>query len=208
MAIACALVRAPELLLMDEPTNHLDVEGILWLEKLLRMEALAYLVVSHDRYFLENVTNRIIELNRCYPTGFFDTRGNYSAFLEKKDEALRGQERYQETLANRVRREVEWLKRGPKARTRKSGARIQDAARLKGELATVTSRLATRAVRFEFNASERKTKRLLVAEQIEKRFGEPNGDRGPEPDAVARHASGHPRPQRQRQDDAPTRAGR
>ena len=91
----------------------------------------------------ENVTNRIIELNRCYPTGVFDTRGNYSVFLEKKDEALRGQERYEETLANRVRREVEWLKRGPKARTRKSGARIQDAARLQGELATVTSRLAT-----------------------------------------------------------------
>ena len=136
------------------------------------MEAQAYLVVSHDRYFLENVTNRIIEPNRYYPTGIFDTRGNYSAFLEKKDEVLRGQERYEETLANRVRREVEWLKRGPKARTRKSGARIQDAARVAGaELATVTSRLATRTVRFEFNASDRKTKRLLVAEQIGKRFG-------------------------------------
>jgi len=171
LAIACALVHEPDLLLMDEPTNHLDVEGILWLEKLLRMEALAFLVVSHDRYFLENVANRIIELNRCYPAGFFDTQGNYSDFLEKKDEALRNQERYQATLANRVRREVEWLKRGPKARTRKSGARIQDAADLKDELATVTTRLATRTVRLEFNASDRKTKRLLVAEGIEKRFG-------------------------------------
>ena len=172
LAIACALVRTPDLLLMDEPTNHLDVEGILWLEKLLRTEALAYLVVSHDRYFLENVTNRIIELNRCYATGVFDTRGNYSDFLEKKDEALRSQERYQETLANRVRREVEWLKRGPKARTRKSSARIQDAAQLQDELAAVTSRLATRTLRLEFNPSDRKTKRLLVAEQIEKRFGD------------------------------------
>jgi ABC transport system ATP-binding/permease protein len=171
LAIACALVRVPDLLLMDEPTNHLDVEGILWLEKLLRTEALAYLVVSHDRYFLENVTNRVIELNRCYATGIFDTRGNYSDFLEKKDEALRSQERYQETLANRVRREVEWLKRGPKARTRKSGARMQDAAQLQDELATVTSRLAIRTVRLEFNPSDRKTKRLLVAEQIAKRFG-------------------------------------
>ncbi len=171
LAIACALVRAPDLLLMDEPTNHLDVEGILWLEKLLRAEALAYLVVSHDRYFLENVANRIIELNRCYATGVLDTHGTYSDFLEKKDEALRGQESYRATLANRVRGELEWLKRGPKARTRKSGARIQDAALLQAELAMVTSRTATRAVRIEFNASDRKSKRLLVAERIAKRFG-------------------------------------
>ena len=171
LAIACALVGAPDLLLMDEPTNHLDVEGILWLEKLLRAEALAFLVVSHDRYFLENVTNRVIELNRCYASGVLDTRGNYSAFLEKKDEVLRGQEKYQETLANRVRREVDWLRHGPKARTRKSGARIQGAAQLQEELANVRSRAASRTVRLEFNASDRRTKRLLVAEQIAKRFG-------------------------------------
>lgn len=170
LAIACALVCAPDLLLMDEPTNHLDVEGILWLEKLLRSEALAFLVVSHDRYFLENIANRIIGLNRCYATGVLDTRGNYSAFLEKKDEALRGQEKYQETLANRVRRELEWLQHGPKARTRKSGARIHGAAQLQDELAAVTRRTVTRAVRVEFNASDRRTKRLLVAEQIAKRF--------------------------------------
>ncbi len=170
LAIACALVRAPDLLLMDEPTNHLDVEGILWLEQLLRSEPLAFLVVSHDRYFLENVANRIIELDRCYPTGVLDTRGNYSAFLEKKDETLRAQEKYQETLANRVRREIEWLRHGPKARTRKSGARIHGAARLQDELVAVTRRTATRAVRIEFNASDRRTKRLLVAEQIAKRF--------------------------------------
>src|SRR5262249_50958569 len=141
-------------------------EGILWLEKLLRTEALAYLVVSHDRYFLENVATRIIELNPCYTAGVLDTRGSYSDFLEKKDAVLQGQERYQETLANRVRREVEWLKRGPKARTRKSAARMQDAAQLREELVTVTSRMQTQSVGLEFNASERKTKRLLVATRI------------------------------------------
>jgi ABC transport system ATP-binding/permease protein len=171
LAIACALVRSPDLLLMDEPTNHLDVEGILWLEKLLRAEALAYVVISHDRYFLENVANRILELNRCYAAGVLDTRGNYTTFLAKKDELLRGEANYQETLANRVRREVEWLKRGPKARTRKSTARIQEATQLQDELAVATRRTATRAVRLGFDASERKTKQLLVAERIEKRFG-------------------------------------
>jgi len=170
LAIACALLHEPELLLMDEPTNHLDVEGILWLEKLLRAQAQAYLVVSHDRYFLENVTNRVIELNRCYASGTLDTRGNYSSFLAKKDEILQAQAAYQESLANRVRNEMEWLKRGPKARTRKSSARIDEAARLKDELAASTSRAATRAVAISFDATERKTKRLLVATGISKAF--------------------------------------
>ena len=175
LAIACALVRHPDLLLLDEPTNHLDVDGILWLERLLRSDALAYVVVSHDRRFLENVANRIIELDRRHPTGILDTRGTYADFLEKKEELLRSQEKSQDALANRVRGEIEWLRRGPKARTRKSSARIGDAARLQEELAAVASRTATRTVRLEFNASERKTKRLLVAEGIEKRFG---GERG------------------------------
>ncbi len=172
LAIAGALLREPDLLLMDEPTNHLDVEGILWLERLLRAEALAYLVVSHDRYFLENVTNRVIELNSMYASGVLDTRGNYSDFLEKKDAALHEQARYRETLENRVRNEVEWLKRGPKARTRKSGARIDEAARLQDELVRVSGRLASRAVRIDFSASGRQSKRLLVAEQISKRFAD------------------------------------
>ena len=171
LAIACALVREPDLLLLDEPTNHLDLEGILWLEKLLRADPAAFLVVSHDRYFLENVANRVIELNRMYPAGVFDVRGTYSEFLEKKDEALHEQARYQETLANRVRNELEWLKRGPKARTRKSGARIDEAGRLQEELCTLNRRLADGTVRLAFSATERKTKRLLVAAGISKTLG-------------------------------------
>ncbi|MDX2170686.1 MAG: ABC-F family ATP-binding cassette domain-containing protein [Deltaproteobacteria bacterium] len=172
LAIACALVQAPELLLMDEPTNHLDVEGILWLERLLRSDAQAYLVVSHDRYFLENVATRIIELNPCYASGVLDHRGRYSEFLEKKDEVLRGQESYRDSLANRVRREIEWLQRGAKARTRKSSARIEAAAALQVEHASVAARTAARSAQLEFTASERRTKRLLVAEGLAARVGE------------------------------------
>src|SRR5262249_48015183 len=88
LAIARELVREPEVLLLDEPTNPLDVEGILWLEELLEREATAYLVVSHDRQFLENVARRMIEVNRALPGGVFGTDGRYSDFLEKREEAL------------------------------------------------------------------------------------------------------------------------
>ena len=88
--IARALMNEPDLLLLDEPTNHLDLEGILWLEAFLKRERFAYIVVSHDRYFLENIANKIIELNRCYPEGLLIGNGNMSAFMEQKEAFLRG----------------------------------------------------------------------------------------------------------------------
>src|SRR5262249_37139769 len=130
LAIAQALVREPDLLVMDEPTNHLDLEGILWLEELPPSHPAAYLVVSPDRWSLEHVAERMLDLDPVHASGFFETRGRYSEFLERKDAALHEQRRWQETLANRVRREVEWLRRGPKARTTKSQARVQEAGRL------------------------------------------------------------------------------
>jgi ATP-binding cassette subfamily F protein uup len=171
LAIARELVTAPDILLMDEPTNHLDVEGILWLEDLLAAGSLAYLVVSHDRYFLEHVALRMLELNRCYPAGFFEVEGRYSDFLVQREEALREQAVYQESLANRVRREVEWLRRGAKARTRKAQARIKQAGRLIQELQEVTARGATATAGIDFTASERKSKKLLVARDLSKAMG-------------------------------------
>ncbi len=166
LAIACALVREPDLLLLDEPTNHLDLDGILWLERLLRSDAAAYVVISHDRYFLENACTRIIELNPCYPTGVLDTAGTYSDFLEQKDALLASEASYRDSLANRVRGELAWLRRGPKARTRKSSARIAQAAEAQRALAAADERAATRTAQIAFTASERRTKRLLVAESI------------------------------------------
>ncbi len=171
LAIARELVRSPDVLLMDEPTNHLDVEGILWLEELLLGEVPAHLVVSHDRYFLEHIASRVLELNRCYAGGLFEAEGAYSAFLLKREEFLENQVTYQETLANRVRREVEWLRRGAKARTRKSSARIKAAGRLIQELDEVRDRMATATVGIDFTASDRKSKKLLVAEGVTKAMG-------------------------------------
>ncbi len=171
LAIVCSLMLEPDVLLMDEPTNHLDVEGIFWLERLLRAEARAFLVVSHDRRFLESVTSRMIEINRSYPNGAFEAKGNYSDFLEQRDAALHAQANYEASLANRVRREVEWLRRGPKARTTKAKSRIDSAGRLIEELSSAESRKDPGTAGINFTSSGRRSKQLVEATQLSKSLG-------------------------------------
>ncbi len=166
LAIAEALVQNPDLLLLDEPTNHLDVAGIEWLEDMLENASFASVVISHDRYFLENVATQMAELNRAYPSGMLRAKGNYSEFLEVKEEFLHAQARHQEALENRVRVEKEWLRRGPKARTTKSKARIDNANKLIGELADLNSRSRTANAGLDFMASGRQTKRLIELEDL------------------------------------------
>ena len=101
------MLHEPDLLLLDEPTNHLDLEGILWLEKFLQKEAPTYVVVSHDRYFLQHVTNRIIEIDKAYPEGLFATDGPYDQFLSLKEEFLQGQLQQERSIASKARREQE-----------------------------------------------------------------------------------------------------
>ena len=172
LAITQALLLEPDVLLMDEPTNHLDLEGILWLEQLLKNRTKAFLVISHDRRFLESVTSRMVELNRCYPEGRFEARGCYSDFLEQRDAALQAQADYQASLANRVRREVEWLRRGPKARTTKAKGRIQSAGKLIDELNQAEARAAQSTIGIDFSASGRKSKQLVVAQKVTKSFND------------------------------------
>jgi len=166
LAIAEATITHPDVLMLDEPTNHLDLEGIEWLEDLVQQAPYAVVTISHDRYFLENVVTDIIELNRIYAEGLLRVRGSYSRFLEEKQGYLASQSREQEALRNRVRTEIDWLRRGPKARTTKSKARIDKANELIGQLADVNSRTNTRTTDIDFTASDRKTKRLIELENL------------------------------------------
>jgi ATP-binding cassette subfamily F protein uup len=172
LALARELIKQPDLLLMDEPTNHLDLEGILWLEKLLLDAPFAFLLVSHDRYFLENVTNRVIELNSSYANGFLSVNGSYEKFLEKRVEYLEAQASTERSLAGIVRRELEWLQRGAKARRTKAKGRIEEANRLIGELADVKARNTQReAAGIEFAGTQRQTRKMLVAKKVGKSLG-------------------------------------
>ncbi len=166
LAIAEAVIQKPDILLLDEPTNHLDLAGIEWLEEMLRSASFASIVVSHDRYFLEGVANETAELSRAYPDGMLLFSGAYSTFLEKRNEYLAAEGKRQEALENRVRIETEWLRRGPKARTTKSKARIDNANALIGELQGMRTRSATSTAGIDFSASDRKTKRLAVIDGI------------------------------------------
>ena len=122
IALATALLLEPDLLLMDEPTNHLDALSVEWLQSYLNRFRGGLLLITHDRYFLDKVTNRIIEIDRG---DIYSYSGNYSYYLEKKALAEESIASTQRKFQGVLRRELEWLKRGPKARSTKQKARIQ-----------------------------------------------------------------------------------
>ena len=122
IALAAALLSEPDVLLMDEPTNHLDALSVEWLQSYLNRYRGAILLITHDRYFLDRVTNRIIEIDRG---DLYTYSGNYSYYLEKKAEAEESIASSYRKFVGVLRRELEWLKRGPKARSTKQKARIQ-----------------------------------------------------------------------------------
>jgi len=171
LALAREIIRDPDMLLLDEPTNHLDVEGIQWLEELLAGVPFAFLAVSHDRYFLERVTTRVVELNPVYPEGYFSVSGCYSVFLDKRAAFLEAQQLQQASLANIVRREAAFLQSNSKAQRTKSKARIEEAYRLKDELRELSDRNAQQTAGIDFDGTGRKSRKLLEAKGLSKTLG-------------------------------------
>jgi ABC transport system ATP-binding/permease protein len=167
LAIAAVFCSEADLLLLDEPTNHLDIQGIMWLETLLLQLPSAFILVTHDRYMLENVTGRIAEINPVFPEGYLKAEGGYSEFIFHREAFLNQQVQLEAVLANKARRETEWLRRGPKARTTKARFRIEEAYRLRDELRQVrTCNRQQRRVDIDFDATGRKTRKLLTATGI------------------------------------------
>ena len=172
LALLSQVLCEPDLLLLDEPTNHLDLEGVLWLEKFLNGVSFPFLMITHDRRFLEAVSNRVIELNKRYENGHFSSVGNYSQFIENREDYFDVQAKREDTARNIVRREIEWLRKGPKARTTKQKARIDRAGELIEELGEISYRNAQgKAATIDFSSSERQTRKLIQAIHIHKAMG-------------------------------------
>lgn len=168
LSIALALINSPDLILLDEPTNHLDLNGIIWLENFLNKEAPTYILVSHDRYFLQNMVNRVVEINPVYPDGLISIEGSYLHFLEIKEDFIKGQLERERSLASKARRELDWIRQSPKARTSKSKSRVGEAHQLFKELSQVQNRNLQKKADIEFSASQRETQKLLVAKNLSK----------------------------------------
>jgi ATP-binding cassette subfamily F protein uup len=170
LSIACALALEPDCILLDEPTNHLDIESILWLEDYLDVARCALVFVSHDRYFIERLANRVLEINKIFPGHTIECDGGYSDYLERREERLEHLQQQRSSLANKVRREVEWLRQGVKARTTKSRARINEAHKLINTLKQ-TSTGEQRRPEVEFSSTQRKTKELIKTERVAQTLG-------------------------------------
>jgi ATP-binding cassette subfamily F protein uup len=163
LALATLLINKPDLLILDEPTNHLDLEMIEWLENYFKKEKMTLFMVTHDRYFLERVCNEIVELDHGK---LYRYKGNYSYYLEKKEERIALEQASVEKAKNLYNKELEWMRRQPKARTTKSKSRIDDFYQIKEK---AHKRRQDHKVQLEINM-ERLGSKILELHNIKKSF--------------------------------------
>lgn len=164
VALASALMADPDLLLMDEPTNHLDAESVQWLQEYLQKFQGAIFLITHDRYFLDQVTSRILEIDRA---DMYSYSGNYSYYLEKKALAEESEASSQRKHQGVLRRELEWLKKGPKARSTKQKARIDRVYEMKDKEFKQTQG------KVEIDTPSRRIgKKVIELDNVSKSFGD------------------------------------
>lgn len=167
LAVSMALAQEPDLLFLDEPTNHLDIDGILWLEDLLKNARFSFVLVTHDRRFLDNTVTSVVEIGKYYPDGFFQANGGYSSFSDQRISFLDAQLKRESALAGKMRREADWLSRMPKARTTKAAYRVDEAHRLRAELSKIRSlNRQNKSVDISFTSTDRKTRKLMEVKEI------------------------------------------
>lgn len=165
VALANALISEPDLLIMDEPTNHLDLEMVEWLEEQLARDPIALLMVTHDRYFLDRVCSRILEIDNKQ---IYAYKGNYSYYLEKRDERVASQQAEVDRAKNLMRKELEWMRRQPQARGTKSKSRIDAFYTLEEK---AREKQAEQSVRFAAKGAYI-GKKIFEAKNVSKRFGD------------------------------------
>ena len=165
LTLAIILINKPDLLILDEPTNHLDLEMIEWLETYFAKEKITLFMVTHDRYFLERVCNEIIELDHGQ---LYSYKGNYSYYLEKKEERLAIEQTTVGKAKNLFKKELDWMRRQPKARTTKSKSRIEDFFQIKEK---ASQRRQDHKVQLEINM-ERLGSKIVELHKVSKAFGE------------------------------------
>jgi ATP-binding cassette subfamily F protein uup len=175
LSIARQIAREPDVLLLDEPTNHLDLDGIEWLEKFLKSTKIAFMVISHDRRFLQNATNRTLEISDRFKDTYWSYDADYVTYLERKDEYFESERQRADNMANKARMEKYWLDRGVRGRGTKQNARKKEAYALFEEAGALKSRTrAETKIQLDFEKTDRKTKRLALLHNISKRYGDKN----------------------------------
>jgi ATP-binding cassette subfamily F protein uup len=165
LALATILINKPDLLILDEPTNHLDLEMIEWLEDYFKKENITLFMVTHDRYFLERVCNEIVELENGK---LYNYKGSYSYYLDKKEARIQAEQASVEKAKNLYKKELDWMRRQPKARTTKSKSRIDDFYVIKEK---AHQRRKEHVVQLEINM-ERMGSKILELHNVSKSFQE------------------------------------